>query len=80
MNEIAKSWYVACRRHAMATDSLESFQQAVSRVTDLHGGDPTTVEYFRPMFQSEPTMIEFSAGGLYGGICYHEGSGWSVNT
>lgn len=82
MNEIGQSWYVECRKHAVETGTLESFQQAVERVTSLAertGNSIEDVEYFRPMCQNEPVILEFSTGKYYGAVALHSKT-WSVNT
>ena len=72
-------WLAECRNFAHKTDSYESFRECLHRVMDL--GKNTGYAYHRPMFQKDPTMIEFNAGGLYGGIVYHESENkWSIHT
>jgi hypothetical protein len=76
-------WYRECRKHAVETDTLKSFQRAVGRVQEIHenygGGDPTTVVWFRPMCHNDPTQLEFQTVKIYGCVAIH-GETWSVNT
>ncbi|RLC12704.1 MAG: hypothetical protein DRI24_17025 [Deltaproteobacteria bacterium] len=76
-------WYRECRKNAVATDTLESFQRCVSRVSEIQeeqgGGDPTTVQWFKPMCHRDPNQLEFQTVKYYGCIALHDDN-WSVNT
>lgn len=72
-------WFIQCEKKARETNSLESFLKCVARVQKF--GKISGYHWYRPLFQNDPIIIEWAAGGLYGGIVYHESENiWSVHT
>jgi hypothetical protein len=72
-------WFDECRKFATKTNSLESFDRCIDRVKNL--GRKTGFNFYRPMVQRTPEMLEFEAGGLYGGIVYRaDCNEWTMHT
>lgn len=72
-------WFDECKAKAADTDSLNSFELCVARVKEI--GQKTGVAWFRPMFSFEADALDWSAGGMHGGIIYDRGSNvWRVHT
>lgn len=74
--------YVECRKHAVATDSLDSFRTCVERVLTFHengGGSIETLQFYTPMCSHDLNEMQFSTSTLHGAVCFYNDR-WSVHT
>lgn len=75
----AEDWLNQCRDYAKKTGTEESFEECVSRVLVL--GKDSGVTWHMPFFQTDPTSVEWQAGGMYGSITFHKSQNiWSIHT